>query len=117
MKFKLPSFNDLVIKFNTKIKKKVKYKKLKDLVVGDLVLCTGDSSFCDPSYEKVKKITIKYDDKFCNGNPYNVIWISGGQSFDSRNGSPLSPPLAYYIISREEDTIKMRLDKLKKIKK
>lgn len=92
MKFKLPSLNDLVIKFNTKIKK-VKYKKLKDLVVGDLVLCTGDSSFCDPSYEKVKRITIKYDED--SGNPYNVIWISGGQSFDSRNGSPLSPPLAY----------------------
>jgi hypothetical protein len=97
-----------------KAKKKIKVKNLKDLIKGDLVLCTGDSYFCDPSQERISKITIQYNEK--TGEPYNVIWV-GANKFDSRDGSALNPPLAYYLLSLEEDKIKERLDKLNKIKK
>lgn len=70
--------------------------ELKDLKVGDKVYCTGDSGFCDSSTEKIKKVTVQYDEH--NGKPYNVIWLSGERKFDSRDGGAMNPPLAYYIV-------------------
>ena len=72
-------------------------KKLKDLKVGDKVHCTGDSGFCDSSDEKIKKVTVQYDEH--TGKAYNVIWLSGGRKFDSRDGGAMNPPLAYYILA------------------
>ena len=70
--------------------------ELKDLKVGDTVYCTGDSGFCDSSNEKIKKVTVQYDEH--SGKPYNVIWLSGEREFDSRDGGAMNPPLAYYIV-------------------
>jgi hypothetical protein len=77
-------------------KKKVKKKKtLAQLVKGDKVYCDGNSGFCDPSFERVKKTTFQFDEK--SGKKYKVIWLSGERKFDSRDGSPMTPPLAYFL--------------------
>jgi hypothetical protein len=68
---------------------------LSTIKVGDIVTCKGDSSFCQSSKEKVIKITIQYDKH--TGIPYNVIHLSGNRKFDSRSGSAITPPLAYYV--------------------
>lgn len=70
---------------------------LKDLKIGDDVWCGGDSGFTTNETEKIKNITTKYDEN--TGEPFNVIWLSGNRKFDSRNGSPINPPWAYYIRS------------------
>ena len=72
-------------------------KELKDLEVGDRVLCTGDSSFCDDSTESIKKITTQFDEH--SGESYKVLWLEGGRKFDSRDGSAMNPPTAYYIVA------------------
>lgn len=68
---------------------------LENLEIGDRVIHTGDSSFCHTSEEEITDVTIKYDEN--TGKPFKVLHIGGGQKFDSRSGSPLSPPWAYYI--------------------
>lgn len=70
--------------------------KLRALVKGDKVCCTGDSSFCQSSTQKIKKLTVKYDED--TGKPYNVIHLAGDRKFDSRTGYAINPPLAYYIL-------------------
>lgn len=69
--------------------------KLLDLEPGNKVWCCGDSGFCDNGIEKVKKVSFKFDEN--TGEKYKVIHIAGERLFDSRNGCPLTPPLAYYI--------------------
>lgn len=69
--------------------------QLKKIKAGDFVYCTGDSGFCDPSTEKVKKVTVQYDQK--NGKPYNVIWLAEGRKFDSRDGGAMNSPTSYYL--------------------
>lgn len=68
----------------------------KKLKAGDKVHCMGDSGFCDPHHDKIKKITTQYNEK--TGKPYKVIWLSDGHKFDSRDGWAMNPPLAYYIV-------------------
>ena len=75
-------------------------KELEDLKVGDIVYCTGDSGFCDSSYEKIKKIKKRFDNK--TGDPYQVIVLSGNRRFDGRDGHAINPPYAYYIIAKEK---------------
>ena len=65
--------------------------------MGDIILCTGDSGFCTPGEEKVRKTFTKYDE--FTGIPYKVIEISGGRQFDSRNGRAIVGPSAYYILA------------------
>lgn len=72
-----------------------------NVVPGDFVYCTGSSSFCDSSNEKVLRVTIKYDEN--SGCPYNVIHLDGDRMFDSRNGNALNPPLAYFICPTEQE--------------
>lgn len=67
---------------------------LKDIKEGDLVYWTSDSSFCDSSEEKVTAITYEFDRH--TGVKYKIIWIED-HKFDSRDGSPLNEPIAYYI--------------------
>ncbi len=47
---------------------------LKDLKQGDFVYCTGNSSFCDSSYERVIKVTTQYNEH--TGKSYKVISVS-----------------------------------------
>jgi hypothetical protein len=71
-----------------------KYVSYKEAEVNDKVFCTGDSGFCDPSYEKVSKITQKYDED--TGKPYRIIHY-GKQMFDGRDGCAINSPMAYYL--------------------
>lgn len=77
---------------------KIPLKKIKE---GDFVYCTGDSGFCTPSTEQVKKITVCYDGK--TGKPYNVIWLDGGRKFDARHGGALNSPTAYYLEPTDQE--------------
>ena len=70
-------------------------KKLKDLKIGDKVVCDGDSGFCDRSIEKIKDITIQYDKN--TGEKYTIIHLDGDQQFDTRNGDCIKGAMAYYI--------------------
>jgi hypothetical protein len=75
--------------------------RLTELEAGDEVWCGGSSGFCDDSIEKIVKTTQKYDEN--SGEPYKVIWLSGGRKFDSRDGFALTPPLAYHIETAPQD--------------
>ena len=77
-------------------------KTLSEHVIGDSVWCGGDSSFCDNSTDKIENIIVQYDNN--NGEPYNVIILSGNRRFDSRNGQALTPPMAYYITPLSANT-------------
>lgn len=74
--------------------------KLKDISTGDYVYCTGDSSFCDSSYEVVIHTTRKYDEN--NGESYKVIYLSENRQFDSRDGCAMTPPTMYYITPTDQ---------------
>ena len=74
-------------------------KELKNLEIGNKVWCGGYSGFCYDDIVEVKKISYKYDEN--TGEKYKVIHTSS-QMFDSRDGSPLEPPTAYYIKSCEQ---------------
>lgn len=76
-------------------------KKLQDLKVGDSVICTGDSGFCDTSVEKILKISTKFNEY--SGKPYPIIWLSGRRRFHGRKGHATTTPLAYYIVSNTEE--------------
>lgn len=58
--------------------------------VGDTVkLITIDSSgICNITNENIVEITSQYDE--AGGYRYNVIWLKGGNKFDSRNGKSLT---------------------------
>lgn len=73
--------------------------ELESLEIGDVVFCTGDSSFCHSSNEEIVNKTKQYDTH--NGEPYYVIWLSGNRAFDSRTGNAINAPLAYYIVPIE----------------
>jgi hypothetical protein len=73
--------------------------KLGDLEIGNKVWRGGNSGFCYDDIVDVKAISYNYDKK--TGEKYKVIHTSS-QMFDSRNGSPLNPPTAYYIRSCEQ---------------
>ncbi len=73
--------------------------QLKDLEKGNKVWCGGDSGFCYDDILQVKDVTYKFDKN--TGVKYKVIHTSS-QIFDSRNGSALEPPTAYYIKSCEQ---------------
>lgn len=73
---------------------------LRDIKVGDIVYCVGDSGFCDSSDEKVERIEKRF--ATFTGKPYNVICLSGNRKFDARNGSAITLPFAYYIMTKEE---------------
>jgi hypothetical protein len=75
-------------------------KELKDLEVGDKVWCGGNSGFCHDGIEQVDKIKRKFDKH--TGEKYKVIILSGGRKFDSRNGRPMTPPTAYYLMATEQ---------------
>lgn len=89
---------------------------LKDLKQGDFVYCTGDSSFCDSSYERVIKVTTQYNEH--TGKSYKVIWLSGNRKFDSRTGSAMNSPLAYYIepVSQKKARIIVNTEEIEKAK-
>lgn len=74
--------------------------EIENIKAGDLVFCTGDSSFCDPLIEKVENVTVQYGEH--DGKPYNVIWLSGGRKYDARNGKAMNPPTAYYLMPTEQ---------------
>lgn len=74
--------------------------ELKDLEVGNKVWCGGDSGFCRDGIVKVDKIDWKFDKD--TGEKYKVIVLSGGRKFDSRDGSPMTPPKAYYLMATEQ---------------
>lgn len=84
--------------------------ELKNIKAGDFVYCTGDSGFCDPSDEVVKKVTTQYDEN--SGKPYNIIHLSGGRKFDSRSGNAINPPLSYYLTPTNQKTAKSEHDKV-----
>lgn len=86
--------------------------ELRNVKENDFVYCTGDSGFCDPSVEKVKKVTTQYDES--DGKPYNVIWLSGDRKFDARNGYAMNPPTAYYLIPTEQQSAKTLQDNIDK---
>lgn len=81
--------------------------ELKDLEAGDKVWCGGDSGFCHNDIEEVDVVGWKFDED--TGERYKVIILSSGQRFDSRDGSPLTPPTAYYIQPTDQGQMKMRL--------
>lgn len=74
--------------------------ELKDLEVGNKVWCGGDSGFCRSDIAKVEKIEWKFDEY--TGKKYKVIVLSGSRKFDSRDGSPMTPPKAYYLMATEQ---------------
>jgi len=86
--------------------------ELKDIKTNDFVYCTGNSGFCYSSNEKVKKVTVQYDEN--NGTPYNVIWLSGDRKFDACNGGAMNPPLAYYLLPTDQEIAKIEQDKIDK---
>ena len=69
-------------------------KQLQDLEKGDGVWCGGDNGFCHDGIEKITEVSFKFDE--VTGDKYKVIHL-GSKQYDSRNGNPLTPPLAYYI--------------------
>ena len=73
--------------------------ELKDLEKGNKVWRGGNSGFCYDDIVHVENISYKYDED--TGEKYKVIHTSS-QKFDSRDGSPLEPPTAYYIKSCEQ---------------
>ena len=73
--------------------------QLKDLEKGNKVWCGGSSGFCYDDIVEVKDVSYKFDEN--TGAKYKVIHTSS-QKFDSRDGSPLEPPTAYYIKSCEQ---------------
>lgn len=74
-------------------------KKLTELEINDKVWCDGDSSFCTVSKETIRKVTYQFDEQ--SGEKYKVLWIDESRKFDSRDGSAMSPPTAYYLTELE----------------
>jgi hypothetical protein len=74
--------------------------KLKDLETGKKVWCGCDSGFCQENIEEVEKIEWKFDED--TGEKYKVIMLSGGRKFDSRNGTAMNSPAAYYLSPTEQ---------------
>jgi hypothetical protein len=70
---------------------------LKNRKKGDLVLVGCDSSMgtsgCGP--EEVISTSIKHDTD--TGVAYTVLHLSGGRTFDARDGNPIDGPSAYYL--------------------
>jgi hypothetical protein len=71
--------------------------ELKNLIIGDKVWCGGDSGFCDNEIETICNIEFKFDEN--TGEEYKVIVLEGNRKFDSRDGSAITSPTAYYIKS------------------
>ena len=74
---------------------------LKDLEKGNKVWCGGDSGFCDDGIEKVKKIEWKFDEN--TGEKYKVVILSEKRKFDTRDGSAITPPYAYYLMPIDQN--------------
>lgn len=69
--------------------------KLEEVNKGDLILICGNSGFCSPdTWEKVINIDYRFDE--VTGEKYKRIFVDGG-CFDSRTGSPITYPSAYYV--------------------
>lgn len=92
---------------------------MKKLKVGDKVLVTGDSGFCDPFNEIIKKVLTKYDEN--TGKPYPVYVTDSGQQFDGRHGYAITGASAYYINelvnppSKKKPTDKKNMTELEKV--
>lgn len=77
-------------------------KTLSDVRKGSLVWVDGDSGFCHgPEQERVTGVSVRYNE--LTGAAYNVIHLSEGRTFDSRDGSAIDGPSAYYIHVVEDD--------------
>jgi hypothetical protein len=62
--------------------------------IGDKVYIDGMSGFCDPHWDTITDIQIRYDE--ITGKPYNLI-IVGNSHFRSDNGNCVKGPTAYYL--------------------
>jgi hypothetical protein len=67
--------------------------------VGDRVMVHCMSGLGTGGFETITGILNKYDED--TGKPYKVLSLNG-HLFDAKGGNAITPPYAYYIITRKE---------------